>query len=725
MPAPIDLQKPVITAGPYRGFIEPAYGDAQGLQSLAALPRLLRDAPNKLADGRNKIVTVRLSPHTPSVAVKSFGQQSRLKDLIDFRRGSKACRSWTVAAWLHQHGVGTPPPAGYLERWDGNRLLESYYLSEFQEGIRCFRDELNRLYREDPVCEKIMTLLQCAADAVWALHESGVVHYDLGNQNILLRRLDGGRWGDVQFVDLNRARIKPALSLQDRARDLSRIDLPSDFLRVFKVMYFRQQHPPAEFEKWERRFRTRFALHTWSRCFRHPFRTRRRRLEEKKNPLAPRGRDLWIWDERSAQAVSTLRRKDRKRLYPASNAIQMAAAAPALWPIARNYRQRCQNSYQAQVTLINRIGMTIEPSPLRLEEELRLLKGLGINPVFLRFYHHQTPEQWKFSIDVAKRLRADGHSVSIALVQDRKAVLEPARWARFVGQILEALKNDVEWVEVGHAINRVKWGLWSLDEYLRLLEPAAEAAARHPHLHFMGPAAIDFEYHYLVGLLNRMPSGFRFDALSHLLYVDRRGAPENRQGRFGAEEKFALARAIAEWAPSCEPRLIVTETNWPLLGAGVYSPVGAPYEVPGPRFNDPSVTEDDYADYMIRYLAIALCSGMVERVYWWRLVARGFGLVDDAHPDAWRIRPAYPMLQTFVALLGDSRFESRIACPKGQYLLRFRRPDNSAWALAWSAAGTMPWRPAIQFDGCLDAFGNEIPIPHELTGRPVYLKNIR
>jgi hypothetical protein len=30
--------------------------------------------------------------------------------------------------------------------------------------------------------------------------------------------------------------------------------------------------------------------------------------------------------------------------------------------------------------------------------------------------------------------------------------------------------------------------------------------------------------------------------------VDRRGAPENQQGRLAALEKIALARAIAEWA---------------------------------------------------------------------------------------------------------------------------------------------------------------------------------
>ena len=59
---------------------------------------------------------------------------------------------------------------------------------------------------------------------------------------------------------------------------------------------------------------------------------------------------------------------------------------------------------------------------------------------------------------------------------------------------------------------------------------------------------------------------------------------------------------------------------------------------------------------MIRYLLIALCSGMVERVYWRRLVARGFGLIDDVEPGTWRPRPAFTLhfrmnIHGFVRLL--------------------------------------------------------------------------
>lgn len=75
---------------------------------------------------------------------------------------------------------------------------------------------------------------------------------------------------------------------------------------------------------------------------------------------------------------------------------------------------------------------------------------------------------------------------------------------------------------------------------------------------------------------------------------------------------------------------------------------------------DPSVSEDDYADYMVRYLLIALCSGIVERVFWWRLAAYGYGLVDDSNEEQWRERPAYKMLKQFLAWVGDATFVKRM-----------------------------------------------------------------
>ena len=74
---------------------------------------------------------------------------------------------------------------------------------------------------------------------------------------------------------------------------------------------------------------------------------------------------------------------------------------------------------------------------------------------------------------------------------------------------------------------------------------------------------------------------------------------------------------------------------------------------------------------MIRYLAIVLCSGFVERVYWWRLVAHGFGLVDERAKDGWRKRIAFYMLRTFLQELGQATFVEKIDLPEQVYANAF------------------------------------------------------
>jgi len=713
--------------GPYTGGMTRALKDPAFLAALQDLPARVAQGAHLHTGGRSRIVRIRLPFGSGELdaAVKVFGRHSLAKSLFDRLKGSKARRCWYAAALLGEHGVGTPRPLAWLDRWDGPRLIESYYLSAFEPDLVSFRDELIRIYRTEPVCEHLMNLLQCVADAVRAMHAAGIIHQDLGNQNIMLRRKGPAAWGDVMFIDLNRARYRPGPGLRERARDVSRIRLPSDFLRVFKEMYFNGR-PPREFERWEQRYRNGYALHTMTRRFRHPFRRRRALPEEREYPPA---RDIWIWDERSGQAISTMRKHERIRHQsPLNSWLTLRALAPALRPVHQHYNRLLARAFRDPVSTAGRIGLALEPRPATVEQELRFLEPLGPIPVLLRFYHHQTEADWDFRLDLVRRLHAAGHEIAIALVQDRRAVLQPERWRAFVERVFAGAHKLVRHVEVGHAVNRCKWGIWDFREYAQLLAAAAELHRRYPGPELIGPAVIDFEYHYLVTLLAMLPPDFRFGALSHHLYVDRRGAPENKQGRFAALEKIALARAIAEWAPACGGKLIISEVNWPLRGTGVYSPVNSPYETAGPRADDPSVSEDDYADFMIRYLAIAIGSGLVERVYWWRLAARGFGLIDDTRPDAWRARPAYAMLRQFLAVTAHATFARRLEPAPGIHIFIFRDKANRETALAYAHPTEQLAEMPFAWDKTFDAFG--IPAPSKdrrlrLTGRPVYLAGLR
>jgi hypothetical protein len=351
--------------------------------------------------------------------------------------------------------------------------------------------------------------------------------------------------------------------------------------------------------------------------------------------------------------------------------------------------------------------MTVSPTPETAEREIALLHGLGRIPVLARFCAHEGSRERELLTAVLKELRAAGHEVAVALVQDRRSVRDPARWDDFVRAVLGGLQGIAEWVEPAHAINRVKWGIWSLAEYARLLEPFAGL----PAWKLMGPAVNDFELPFADAALGA--AGVRFDALSLHLYVDRRGAPENRQGPHDAAAKFALARELARRRGI--GRLVVSEVNWFLKDPGGYAHPFAPYAPSRPKAHEWDVHEDTYADYMLRYYLHAIRSGVVDRVYWWRLVARPFGLVD---PEGWRVRPAYDALRTFLAHFGASTFLGRLPSDEGIYLLRFRQPAGDEAVVGFSSMGER--RVALPFahEQALDALGGLGARPDVLTGRP-------
>jgi hypothetical protein len=509
----------------------------------------------------------------------------------------------------------------------------------------------------------VLAVLEPVAAAVRAMHDAGVVHGDLGNQNVYL--------DPVRFIDLGRGRVREA-SLSDRAFDVSRLTLPSKLLRIFLRMYWRErwfkgEGPPRAFLRslsWRRRL---FDLHTRTRPLRHPLKWRRRRRQRGRTYPAPK--DLWLWDPRSAQPVALLERRDRLFLRSGATALRIAlATARDVLPVRRRYRRLRAACHGAPVAMADRIGMTVGAERATWEKELALLRGLGRLPVLARYYAHETEREWAFTTGALRALHADGWKVSAALVQDREAVRDPARWDAFVKAVLGGLGGIAEWIEPAHATNRVKWGIWSLKEYERLLAPF-EGVPR-----VMGPAINDFEFPHAAAALRVR----KFDALSLHLYVDRRGAPENRQGKYDALDKFALARALSERG-GCGGRVIVSEVNWFLKDEGYAHPF-APYATPG-LSHEWDVDEETYADYMLRYYLHAICSGMVERVYWWRLVSRPFGLVD---PEGWRARPAYHALKDFLARFGQSTFVERLPSEEGSYLLRFRDPDA---VIGFSARG--------------------------------------
>ena len=113
--------------GGFRGLVRQDLVEGLSESRLSSLHKEVATASEGvLARRRNQVVVreFKIDRKSYQVAVKSFGRQAEWKDGYDKKRGTKAARSFEAAVYLQDHGVGTPPPLAYLERWDGDRIAE-------------------------------------------------------------------------------------------------------------------------------------------------------------------------------------------------------------------------------------------------------------------------------------------------------------------------------------------------------------------------------------------------------------------------------------------------------------------------------------------------------------------------------------------------------------------------------------------------------------------------
>jgi tRNA A-37 threonylcarbamoyl transferase component Bud32 len=281
--------------GPYSGQIVERLQFPGFVSALHDLPCLLFAPENRVLDEvRNRTVCVPLPDpdgRMVTVAVKAFIRPSRIRSQAYRWRGSKARHSWRVARYLAEQGVGTPQPLGFLERWDNDQLVESYFLTEFQADSVDARTELIRLFDSRPQYTAAKLLLQLIAREVRKLHAVGIQHNDLGHQNILVRRTPTG-WENAQFIDLNRARIRIALSARQRARDVKSLWLPRSVRPLFFTEYFDASRAPAGFYLWERWYRAIGMGLRRTRDWRHPARAQQLKERGLIRPVYPAAADL-------------------------------------------------------------------------------------------------------------------------------------------------------------------------------------------------------------------------------------------------------------------------------------------------------------------------------------------------------------------------------------------------------------------------------------------------
>lgn len=298
------------------------------------------------------------------------------------------------------------------------------------------------------------------------------------------------------------------------------------------------------------------------------------------------------------------------------------------------------------------LGVEFEREPFLTQE---LLDELEVESILVRlklWEMEKLPELKRFVLQNSNK------KIILKIMQDREHIEDKGLLQKDLRTLFYELREHVAIFEIGSTINRAKWGFFSAGEYLDFYKIAYDLKKSEFHdVELIGSGVIDFELYYTVHTLFNF-CRCRYDGIASLLYVDRRGAPENTQLGFSLIDKIALLSTMVWLSPKTKQKLYITETNWPITGTAPYAPTSE-YEC---------VSEEDYGDFMLRYYLLAFATQQVDTVSWHQLIAPGYGLIDNR--DGIKKREAYYTYRYMLATLKKAQF-LRLDIKRGYYIIQF------------------------------------------------------
>lgn len=300
------------------------------------------------------------------------------------------------------------------------------------------------------------------------------------------------------------------------------------------------------------------------------------------------------------------------------------------------------------------MGVDFQREP---EQTLELIEDLEVERILLRYKLWESDSLDLLQTFIAATQARRQKKITLKILQDREHVEDLKLLEKDLRTLFLKLQNGVDLFEIGTTINRAKWGFFSVNEYIKFYQVAYRLQQEEfANIKLIGSGVIDFEYHFTTHTLFNFHN-YRYDGVSALLYVDRRGAPENMQMGFSTSDKIALLSTMVWLSPKTKHKLHITETNWPISNTAPYAPTSE-YEC---------VSEDLYCDYMLRYHYLAFASQQVDTLSWHQLIAPGYGLVDNRNDI--EKRSAYQAYKVMFHFLKDAKF-LRLDIKRDYYILQ-------------------------------------------------------
>ena len=304
-------------------------------------------------------------------------------------------------------------------------------------------------------------------------------------------------------------------------------------------------------------------------------------------------------------------------------------------------------------------------------QTLSLLDELEVKSILVRF------KLWEMDrLENLKEflLKNSDKKIILKVLQDRENIEDLELLKINLTTLFKELETHVDIFEIGSTINRSKWGFFSVDEYNRFYQVAFDLkTTMFKNIKLIGSGVIDFEYHYTAHTLFNFFK-YKYNGISSLLYVDRRGAPENMQFIFALTDKIAWLSTMVWLSPKTTNELYITEVNWPISNTAPYAPTS----------EHECVSEELYADYMLRYHLLAFASQQVESLSWHQLIAPGYGLVDNRKNIT--KRAAFTTYKYMYKNLKNAQF-LRMDIKRDYYILQCL-VDNKLLQIHWSLKET-------------------------------------
>lgn len=330
----------------------------------------------------------------------------------------------------------------------------------------------------------------------------------------------------------------------------------------------------------------------------------------------------------------------RKGLLGHSKTLLTGLFIPFIWILNQVTTKRKLKPFFNQGTI--GIGITLEAQHsnkkvLNANQLKMIVDELNISRLSIRINLNEA-----FSVnDHIDFIRHFKHyQLLIVILQDSTIIDNTSNYKALLSQIFEQLKDlDNIAFQIGNAVNRRKWGFCSEDDYFNFFQVAYQLRNQHyPTLKLIGGAVIDFEMpDYCRSLINWF--NFKYDGFSSLLYVDRRGAPENQQLGMNLRHKIDFINSIItisnKFKHHKDKQLWITEVNWPLADTEPFAPA----------VGDVMVDEHQQANYLSRYFLLMLSTGKVKAGFWHQLIAPGYGLIDNRN-NILRYRPSFDAFKT-------------------------------------------------------------------------------